>query len=102
MLRIVLQEGVSEAIDLGIVGAGKIFLYNTGNNDIRVGYDRFDVSANGVNYFTLLGGSQYVFDVGAGIGFLSQNQQLYFVSLYFVSPSGAGAQTLEVWIADNQ
>ena len=97
ILRITLQEGVSEAIDLGIVGPGKIFLYNSGLNDIRVGYDRFDVSANGVNYFTLLGGSQYVFDVGPGIGFLSQNQQLYFVS-----PSGAGAQTLEVWIADNQ
>ena len=95
MLRVVLTEGVSEAIDLGIVGPGKILLYNTGTNDIRVGYDRFDVSANGTNYFTLLGGS--VFDVGPGIGFVSQNQQLYFVS-----PTGAGNQTLEIWIADNQ
>ena len=55
MLRVVLTEGVSEAIDLGIVGPGKILLYNTGTNDIRVGYDRFDVTANGTNYFTLLG-----------------------------------------------
>ena len=95
ILRIELAEGVSEGIDLGIVGPGKILLYNTGTNDMRVGYDRFDVSANGVNYFTLLGGSQYIFDVGPGIGFLSQNQQLYFVS-------PTGDQTLEIWIADNQ
>ena len=95
ILRNELAEGVSEGIDLGIVGPGKILLYNTGTNDMRVGYDRFDVSANGVNYFTLLGGSQYIFDVGPGIGFLSQNQQLYFVS-------PTGDQTLEIWIADNQ
>ncbi len=95
MLRIALAEGVSEAIDLGIVGPGKILLYNTGTNDIRVGYDRSDVSATGTNYFTLLGGSQYMFDVGPGIGFVSQNQQLYFVS-------PTGSNTLEVWIADNQ
>lgn len=95
ILRIELAEGVSEGIDLGIVGPGKILLYNTGTNDMRIGYDRFDVSANGVNYFTLLGGSQYIFDVGPGIGFLSQNQQLYFVS-------PTGDQTLEIWIADNQ
>jgi hypothetical protein len=97
MLRIVLTEGVVEGIDLGIVGPGKIMLYNTGTNDMRVGYDRFDVGATGTNYFTLLGGSQYVFDVGPGIGFLAQNQQLYFVS-----PSTSGTQTLEIWIADNQ
>ena len=95
ILRIELAEGVSEGIDLGIVGAGKILLYNTGTNDMRVGYDRFDVSTTGTNYFTLLGGSQYIFDVGPGIGFLSQNQQLYFVS-------PTGDQTLEIWIADNQ
>jgi hypothetical protein len=47
---------------------------------MRVGYDRFDVGTNGTNYFTLLGGSQYVFDCGPGIGFVSQNQQLYFSS----------------------
>lgn len=95
MLRVVLTEAVVEGIDLGIVGAGKILLYNTGTNDMRVGYDRFDVGATGTNYFTLLGGSQYVFDVGSSIGFLAQNQQLYFVS-----PSST--QTLEIWIADNQ
>ncbi len=97
MLRISLVEDVVEGIDLGIVGPGKILLYNTGTYDMRVGYDRFDVGSTGTNYFTILGGSQYVFDVGPGIGFLSQNQQLYFVS-----PSGSGTQTLEIWIADNQ
>tara|TARA_Y100000004_G_scaffold194319_1_gene258609 strand:- start:1253 stop:1540 length:288 start_codon:yes stop_codon:yes gene_type:complete len=95
MLRVVLTEGVVEGIDLGIVGAGKILLYNSGVTDIRVGYDRFDVGDTGTNYFTLLGGSQYVFDVGSEIGFLSQNQQLYFVN-----PTASG--TLEIWIADNQ
>jgi len=94
MLRIALAEAVSEAIDLAILTPGKILLYNTGTTDIRVGYDRHDVTANGTNYFTLLGGSQYLFDVGPGIGFLAQNQQLYFVS-----PSGAN--TLEVWVADS-
>ncbi|REK51785.1 MAG: hypothetical protein DWQ49_13965 [Bacteroidetes bacterium] len=95
MLRIALAEGIAERIDLGIVGPGKIFLYNTGTEDIRVAYDSFDVSTSGSNYFTLLGGSQYVFDVGPGIGFLAQNQQLFFVS-------PTGSNTLEVWVADNQ
>lgn len=97
MLRVALAEGVEEAIDLGIRGPGKILLYNTGTTDIRVAYDRFDVGATGANYFTLLGGSQYLFDVGPGVGFVSQNQQLYFVS-----PSGSGTNTLEIWVADNQ
>ncbi len=95
MLRIALAEGVAERIDLGIVGPGKIFLYNTGTADIRIAYGAFDVSAAGANYFTLLGGSQYVFDVGPGIGFLAQNQQMYFVS-------PVGANTIEIWVADNQ
>ena len=95
MLRVTCNEGIVEEIDLGIVGPGKIFLYNTGTQDIRVAYDRFDVGTTGVNYFTLLGGSQYVFDCGPGIGFVSQNQQLYFVS-------PVGDQVLEVWVADNQ
>ena len=95
MLRIALAEGVAERIDLGIVGPGKILLYNTGSNDIRVAYGAFDVTTSGANYFTLLGGSQYVFDVGPGIGFVSQNQQMFFVS-------PTGSNTLEVWIADNQ
>ena len=57
MLRVTLNEGVSEAIDLGIVGPGKIFLYNTGTLDMRIAYDRFDVGTTGTNYFTLFGGS---------------------------------------------
>jgi hypothetical protein len=95
MLRVTLEEGVSEAIDLGIVGPGKIFLYNTGTLDMRIAYDRFDVGTTGTNYFTLLGGSQYVFDVSSSVGFLAQNQQMYFVS-------PVGDQVLEIWVADNQ
>ena len=95
MLRVTCNEGIVEEIDLGIVGPGKILLYNTGTLDIRVAYDRFDVGATGVNYFTLLGGSQYVFDCGPGIGFVSQNQQLYFVS-------PVDDQVLEVWVADSK
>ncbi len=94
MLRIALAEGVAEGVDLGIVGPGKIWLYNTGTNDIRIGYDPFDVGTAGTNYFTLLGGSQYLLDVGPGIGFISQNQ-----TMYFISPSGSN--TLEVWVADS-
>ena len=95
MLRVTCNEGIVEEIDLGIVGAGKILLYNTGTLDIRVAYDRFDVGTTGVNYFTLLGGSQYVFDVSNSVGFLAQNQQMYFVS-------PVGDQVLEIWVADNQ
>ena len=95
MLRITLLEGVSEAVDLGIVGPGKIFLYNTGTLDMRIAYDRFDVGTTGTNYFTLLGGSQYVFDVSKSVGFLAQNQQMFFVS-------PVGDQVLEIWVADNQ
>ena len=95
MLRVTLEEGVPEGIDLGIVGPGKIFLYNTGTLDMRIAYDRFDVGTTGTNYFTLLGGSQYVFDVSNSVGFLAQNQQMYFVS-------PVGDQVLEIWVADNQ
>jgi len=93
MLRISLAEAEIEAVDLGIISAGKILLYVTGTSEIRVAYTRTDASTTGTSYFTLLGGSQYLFDVGPNIGFLSQNQQLFFVS-----PSGDN--TLEVWVAD--
>ncbi len=95
MFRITLAENNIVPVDLGIVTPGKILLYNAGNLDIRVAYDRFSVGTSGSNYFTILAGSQYIFDVGPDIGFLSQNQQLFFVS-----PSGT--QTLEVWVADNR
>ena len=95
MFRISLAENVIVPIDLGIVTPGKILLYNSGTLDIRVAYDRFSVGTSGSNYFTILAGSQYIFDVGPDIGFLSQNQQLFFVS-----PSVT--QTLEVWVADNR
>jgi hypothetical protein len=94
-LRITANKGIVDKIDIGKFGTGKIFLYNTGTLDMRIAYDRFDVGTTGVNYFTLLGGSQYVFDVSNSVGFLAQNQQMYFVS-------PVGDQVLEVWEADNQ
>ena len=95
MLRITLNEGVVEAIDLALVGSGKILLYNSGTLDMRIAYDRFDAGLTGSNYFTLLGGSQYVFDVSNSVGFLAQYQQMYFVS-------PVGDQVIEIWIADSQ
>jgi len=76
-------------------GAGKV-LINIGNNDVIVGYDRSDVlAATALNYFTFLAGTQYIFDVSQGVGFLAQN-----TSLWFSSP--VGTSSLEIWIADER
>jgi hypothetical protein len=90
-----MTEDIVTAIDFGSPTPGKILIYNTSVNDIRVGYARTDVdSTTGVNYFTILAGTQYVFDVGPNIGFLAQNQQLFLNS-----PDGDA--TIEVWVANN-
>lgn len=47
MLRVTLNEGIVEAIDLALVGSGKILLYNSGTLDMRIAYDRFDVGTTG-------------------------------------------------------
>ena len=76
-------------------GPGKV-LINIGDNDVIVGYDRSDVlAATALNYFTFLAGTQYVFDVSQGVGFLAQN-----TSLWFSSP--VGTSSLEIWIADER
>jgi hypothetical protein len=76
-------------------GSGKV-LINIGDNDVIVGYDKSDVlAATALNYFTFLAGTQYVFDVSQGVGFLAQN-----TSLWFSSP--VGTSSLEIWIADER
>ena len=76
-------------------GPGKV-LINIGDNDVIVGYDRSDVlAATALNYFTFLAGTQYVFDISQGVGFLAQN-----TSLWFSSP--VGTSSLEIWIADER
>jgi|TARA_R100001463_G_scaffold23522_1_gene56332 hypothetical protein len=76
-------------------GPGKV-LINIGDNDVIVGYDKSDVlAATALNYFTFLAGTQYVFDISQGVGFLAQN-----TSLWFSSP--VGTSSLEIWIADER
>jgi len=90
-----MTEDIVTAIDFGTPAPGKILIYNTSDYDIRIGYARTDVdSTTGVNYFTLLAGTQYVFDVSSSIGFLAQNQQLFLNS-----PDGNA--TIEVWVANS-
>ena len=96
ILRIALAEDVPEGIDLGMPGPGKILIQNSGSNDVVVGYDRADVlAATAVSYYTIDAGLTLMFDTGPEIGFLSQNQLLWFAS-----PSGAS--TVEIWIADGR
>ena len=96
ILRIAtLAEDSPTMLNVTATGAGKV-LINIGDNDVIIGYDRSDVLvATAVNYFTFLAGTQYVFDVSQGIGFLSQN-----TSLWFSSP--LGTSSLEIWIADDR
>ena len=90
-----MTEDIVTAIDFGTPAPGKILFYNASDNDVRIGYDPQDVdSTTGVKYFTLLAGTQYVFDVSSTVGFLAQSQQLYLNS-----PDGDA--TIEVWIANS-
>ena len=90
-----LAEDAPTLLNVTATGAGKV-LINIGDNDVIVGYDRSDVlAATALNYFTFLAGTQYVFDVSNGVGFISQN-----TSLWFSSP--IGTSSLEIWIADER
>ena len=96
ILRIALAEDVPEGIDLGMPGPGKILIQNSGANDCIVGYDRADVlGATAVSYYTIDAGLTLMFDTGPEIGFLAQNQLLWFAS-----PSGD--TTVEIWVADGR
>ena len=93
ILRITLAEDVVHGIDLGFPRSGKLLIRNAGATDLRVAYDRADAdAANGVNYFTIEASLTYTFDMSQAVGFLAQNQQLYFVA-----PDGDLA--VEFWMA---
>lgn len=93
IMRIGITEDEPTAIDLGMITPGKILIKPVGA-DIRVGYDRTDVlDTTGVNYYTLYDGTDYVFDIGSGVGFLANRQQLHFCCT-------TADMTLEVWIAN--
>jgi len=86
-------ENVPQGVDLGIRTPGKIILKNQGSSDIIIGYDRSDVlAATAANYMTIDAGTMLVFDAGPGVGFVSQNQLMWFNAV-------GGNSTLEVWIA---
>ena len=96
ILRIALAEDVPEGIDLGLPGPGKILIQNSGANDVIVVYDQTHVTnATAVSYYTIDAGLTLMFDIGPEIGFLAQNQLMWFSS-----PSGDS--TLEIWIADGR
>jgi len=94
ILRISMAEDAPEGIDLGLTKPGKLLIQNSGANDIVVGYDRSHVlNATAQSYYTISAGLTLMMDIGPGIGFLSQQQLMWFNS-----PSGVS--TLEIWIAD--
>jgi len=86
-------ENAPQGIDLGMRTAGKILLKNQGANDIIIGYDRSDVlAATAANYMTIDAGTLLMFDAGPGVGFVSQQQLMWFNAV-------GGNSTLEIWIA---
>jgi hypothetical protein len=93
ILRHTLLEDDVYGIDLGFTKPGKLLIRNASTRDVRIGYDPYDVGALGVNYFTIEAGIAYVFDMGPGVGFVAQGQQMYFNS-----PDGDAE--MEFWIAD--
>ena len=78
ILRHTLLEDDVYGIDLGFTKPGKLLIRNASTRDVRIGYDPYDVGALGVNYFTIEAGITYVFDMSQAVGFLAQNQLLYF------------------------
>ena len=94
MLRVALPEDQVYGIDLGFPRSGKLLIRNGGSADGRVAYDRADAdSVTGVNYFTIEAGIVYAFDMSQAIGFLAQNQQLYF------NCPTANLDSMEFWMA---
>ena len=79
-----------KALDLKQPSAGKLWIYISGSNDVRIAYD--PAAADGTQYFTLLAGSQYLLDQSSQMGFLAQNELLYLRS----APSTSSVQ---VWVS---
>ena len=94
ILRTTLTEDQVYGIDLGYPRSGKLLIRNAGTADVRVAYDRVDAdSVTGVNYFTIEAGITYVFDMSQAVGFVAQNQLLYF------NCPTADLDSMEFWLA---
>ena len=95
ILRYALTEDRVTAIDLGFPTPGKLLIHPV-TQDVRVAYDRADASSTtGVNYFTLFAGTQYIFDLSQGVGWLSQQQQMFL-------NSPDGDTVVEIWFANER
>ena len=90
--RFTLAEDDIKALDLGFPRSGKLLIRNAGTTDILVGYTATDVNdaTQDGQFFTIDPGIVYTFDMSQAVGFLAQNQLLYFNS-----NSGVGA--IEIW-----
>jgi len=94
ILRITLAEDVIYPLDLKMVGAGKIFIRNGSAFDVRIGYTRIDVdSTSGVNFYTLIAGSERILDLSPSVGYLEQDQ-----AMFWNSPDGDAV--MEIWVAN--
>ena len=92
--RLTLAEDVVQALDLGYPRSGKLLIRNAGTVDVKRGYtatDVVDATQNG-QFFTLDPGIVYTFDMSQAVGFLVQNQLLYF-------NASTGDCILEIWQA---
>ena len=88
-----LAENEPVAVDLGMTTPGKLFIQNSGANDIIVGYDYANVLlATSSNYFTIPAGVMLVFDIGPGVGVLNNVSNMFFAAQ-------SGSSSLEVWAA---
>ena len=92
ILRTTLTEDQVYGIDLGFPRSGKLLIRNAGSNDVWVAYDRVDAaSTTAVTDVTIAAGITYVFDMSQAIGFIAQNQQLYF-------NCSTGDNVMEFWM----
>ncbi|GAF89306.1 unnamed protein product [marine sediment metagenome] len=96
ILRATLAENDPTMLNVTMTTNGKLLIKNAGNFDLWVGYDQYDVTlATGVNYFVIDAGVTFVFDASNGVGFLSQDQ-----GLWFASQGGAGE--VQIWVANER
>ena len=92
--RITLGNDTPVMVNVTNTTNGKLLIQNAGVNPIRVGYDRLDVLATGVQYFEIPAGVIIVLDQSQGVGFLSQNAGLW------MSAQGGGGSEVQIWIAN--
>lgn len=91
ILQYTMTDNEAIAVDLTTTTPGKVLFLAQGG-DIRIGYQEADVTSATGNFFTIFDSQTMVFDCAPGVGFLAQNQLLYFLAT-------AGTPTLQIWIA---